>query len=127
MKFAEKCPKCGGEIQTKNLKKSIGLGTVDIPVSQFCLNPVCSWYQDFSEAARPDDIKEDVLQIKIPKINNKIPGIKTRISELINNKPALKKLELQIQDLIKQNMFVVKGVIVVVVLSFLLIWILQSL
>ncbi len=107
MKFAEKCPKCGGEIQTKNLKKFIGLGIVDIPVAQFCLNPVCSWYQDFSEAARPDDIKEDVLQIKIPK--------------------TLKKLELQIADLIKQNRFVVKGVIVVVVLWLLLIWILQSL
>ncbi len=104
MKFADKCPKCGGQIQTKNLRKSIGLGTVDIPVSQFCLNPVCDWYQDFSEAARPGDIKEDVLQIKIPKIKNMM----------------------QIADLIKQNRFVVKGVIVVVVLSFLLIWILQS-
>ncbi len=75
MKFAEKCPKCGGNVQTKILKKSIGLGFVDIPVAQFCLNPACDWYQDFSEQKNPGDIREDVLHVKIPSIK-KLPGIK---------------------------------------------------
>ncbi len=122
MKFAENCPKCGGKVQTKNLKKSIGLGIVNIPVAQFCLNPVCNWYQDFSEAAKPDDIKEDIVQIKIPKIKNEINGIKNRASQLINNKPELKKLHIQITEIIKQNMLVVRGVVIVIVLSILLIW-----
>jgi len=58
MKFVEKCPKCTNQVQTKSLKKSIGLGFVKIPVSQFCLNPSCDWYQDFAEAKKPEDIKE---------------------------------------------------------------------
>ena len=58
MKFAEKCPKCGGFVQTKSVRKSIGLGFVEIPVAQFCLNPVCDWYQDFAETKKPEDIKE---------------------------------------------------------------------
>jgi len=101
MKFAEKCPKCQGEVQTKKIKKSIGLGTVDIPVAQFCLNPVCNWYQDFSESAKPDEIKEDVLQIKIPYIKNKI------------------------SELIKQNMLIINGAVIVIILSILLIWALR--
>ncbi|MCX9010116.1 MAG: hypothetical protein OIN66_03235 [Candidatus Methanoperedens sp.] len=76
MKFAEKCPKCGGDVQTKNLKKAIGLGFVDIPVSQFCLNPRCDWYQDFSEAKKAEEIKEGVIQIKVPSIKGKIPEIR---------------------------------------------------
>ena len=58
MKFAERCPKCGGFVQTKSVRKSIGLGFVEIPVAQFCLNPVCDWYQDFAETRKPEDIKE---------------------------------------------------------------------
>ncbi|MFZ3167012.1 MAG: hypothetical protein WA130_05310 [Candidatus Methanoperedens sp.] len=58
MKFAERCPKCGGFVQTKSVRKSIGLGFVEIPVAQFCLNPVCDWYQDFAETKKPEDIKE---------------------------------------------------------------------
>lgn len=73
--FAKKCPKCGGNVQTKVIKKTIGLGTVDIPISQFCLNPSCDWYQDFAEAKKPEDIKENVLQIGMPNIN-KLPEIK---------------------------------------------------
>ncbi len=76
MKFAERCPKCGGEVQTKSVKKSIGLGFVDIPTAQFCLNPQCDWYQDFSETKKPDEIKEDVLQIKLPSIKDKVPELK---------------------------------------------------
>jgi ssDNA-binding Zn-finger/Zn-ribbon topoisomerase 1 len=83
MEFAKKCPKCGGEIQTKNLRKSIGLGTVDIPVAQFCLNPVCSWYQDFSEAKTAEDIREDTVQIRIPLIKKKISELKERLPEEI--------------------------------------------
>lgn len=62
MKFAEKCPKCGGFLQTKSIRKSIGLGFVEIPTAQFCLNPVCDWYQDFAEIKQPEEIKEG-LQI----------------------------------------------------------------
>jgi hypothetical protein len=69
MMFAKKCPKCGGNVQTKSIKKSIGLGFVNIPVAQFCLNPVCDWYQDFAEAREPDEIKEG-FQIKVPSIKS---------------------------------------------------------
>lgn len=75
MKFAEKCPKCSGFVQTKSVRKSIGLGFVEIPVAQFCLNPVCDWYQDFAEVKKPEDIKEG-FQFKIPSLDRKLPGIK---------------------------------------------------
>lgn len=67
MMFAKKCPKCGGNVQTKSIRKSIGLGFVNIPVAQFCLNPVCDWYQDFAEAKEPEEVK-DGFQIKVPSI-----------------------------------------------------------
>lgn len=76
MMFAKKCPKCGGNVQTKSIKKSIGLGFVNIPVAQFCLNPVCDWYQDFAEAKEAEEIKEGVLQIKVPSIKSKLPEFK---------------------------------------------------
>ncbi len=72
MKFARNCPKCGGEVQTKSIKRSIGLGFVDIPVAQFCLNPACDWFQDFSEAKKPEEIRENVIQIRVPQVRNKI-------------------------------------------------------
>ncbi len=75
MMFAKKCPKCGGNVQTKSIKKSIGLGFVNIPVAQFCLNPVCDWYQDFAEAKEPEEIKEG-FQIKVPSIKSKLPELK---------------------------------------------------
>jgi len=74
MKFAEKCPKCGGFVQTKSVRKSIGFGSVEIPVAQFCLNPVCDWYQDFAEARKPEDIKEG-YNLKAPSIKGKMPRI----------------------------------------------------
>jgi hypothetical protein len=74
MKFAEKCPKCGGFVQTKSVRKSIGFGSVEIPVAQFCLNPVCDWYQDFAEARKPGDIKEG-YHLKTPSIKGKLPRI----------------------------------------------------
>ncbi|MBU4223392.1 MAG: hypothetical protein KKA10_17525 [Euryarchaeota archaeon] len=117
MKFVEKCPKCKGEVQTKSLKKSIGLGTVKIPVSQFCLNPSCDWFQDFSEAKSPEDLNQDVLQLNIPYIKNKLPGIKRGTAELKKKTPSI----------IKQNMMVVKGIIYVIVFSILLILILRFL
>lgn len=76
MKYAEKCPKCGGFVQTKSLTKSIGFGSVEIPVAQFCLNPVCDWYQDFAEARKPEDIKEG-YHLKAPSIKGKLPRINT--------------------------------------------------
>jgi len=75
MKFAEKCPKCGGFVQTKSVRKSIGFGYVDIPVAQFCLNPVCDWYQDFAEARKPEDIKEGYY-LKAPSLKGKLPQFK---------------------------------------------------
>jgi len=72
MKFAEKCPKCGGFVQTKSVRKSIGLGFVEIPIAQFCLNPVCDWYQDFAQPRRPEDIKEG-YHLKAPSIEGKLP------------------------------------------------------
>jgi hypothetical protein len=115
MKFVEKCPKCKGEVQTKSLKKSIGLGMVKIPVSQFCLNPSCDWFQDFSEAKNPDDLDKDVLQLKIPYLKNRLPEIKRQIAESKKNTP----------DIIKQNMMVVKGAAAVIVFSILLILLLS--
>lgn len=85
MMFAKKCPKCGGKVQTKAVKKAIGLGTVDIPVSQFCLNPSCDWYQDFAEVKKPEEIKENVLQIGLPNVN-KLPKV-SKFPEI--KKPAI--------------------------------------
>jgi hypothetical protein len=116
MKFVKKCPKCNGEVQTKTLKKSIGLGFVKIPVSQFCLNPSCDWFQDFSEAKSPEDLDQDVLQLKIPLLKNWLPEIKFRVAEFKEKTP----------DIIKQNMLVVKGAAVVIVFSIFLIFILSS-
>lgn len=73
MKIAEKCPKCGGKVQVKSIRKSFGLGFVNIPVAQFCLNPVCDWYQDFSEAMKPEDFKKNGVYIKIPSFKNEMP------------------------------------------------------
>lgn len=110
MKFAKTCPKCGGNVQTKSIKKSIGLGFVNIPVAQFCLNPICDWYQDFSEAKKPEELEETVLQVKIP-------VSKDRMAEIKKITPGI----------IKENMMVVKGAVVVIALSFLLIYALQFL
>lgn len=74
MKFAEKCPKCGGFLQTKSVRKSIGLGFVEIPTAQFCLNPVCDWYQDFAQPRRPEEIREG-YHLKAPSIEGKLPQL----------------------------------------------------
>ncbi len=108
MKFSEKCPKCGGDVQTKSIRKSIGLGFVNIPVAQFCLNPTCDWYQDFAEAKKPEEINESVLQVKIPVSKDRMAEIKKMLPEVI-----------------QENMVVVKGAIVVIVLSLLLIYVLS--
>lgn len=110
MKFAKNCPKCGGNVQTKSIKKSIGLGFVNIPVAQFCLNPTCDWYQDFSEARKPEELEENVLQVKIP-------VSKERMAEIKKMTPRI----------IKENTMVVKGAVVVIVLSLLLIYALHFL
>ncbi len=110
MMFAKKCPKCRGDVQTKSIRKSIGLGFVNIPVAQFCLNPACDWYQDFAETKKPEETDETVVQLKIPVSKDKISEIKEHIPRII-----------------KQNMRVVKGIIVVIVFSLLLIFMLQFL
>ena len=108
--FAKKCPKCGSNVQTKSVRKSIGLGFVNIPVAQFCLNPACDWYQDFSETKKPDDINENIVQLKIPVSKDRIAEIKKQMPEII-----------------QKNMMVVKGAVVVIVLSLLLVFMLQFL
>ena len=115
MKFAERCPKCGGEVQTKSVKKSIGLGFVAIPTAQFCLNPQCDWYQDFSETKKPDEIKEDVLQIKLPSIKNKIPEIKKpQMGAEVTQKFSSRRGTLR-------NVIVLGVIVFIVILSFYLI------
>ncbi|MDL5502673.1 MAG: hypothetical protein QSU88_05595, partial [Candidatus Methanoperedens sp.] len=57
---------------------------VEIPVAQFCLNPVCDWYQDFAETKKPEDIEEG-FHLKIPSIDRKLPAYK---------KPVFKKPEI---------------------------------
>jgi plastocyanin len=101
MKFAEKCPKCGGFVQTKSVRKSIGLGSIEIPVAQFCLNPVCDWYQDFAETKRPEDIKEG-FQLKIPSMNRKLPVFK---------KPEFKKPEIS-----KNQMIAISAIIGLIII-----------
>ena len=98
MKFAEKCPKCGGFVQTKSVRKSIGLGFVEIPVAQFCLNPVCDWYQDFAETRKPEDIKEG-FQLKIPSVM-----------------PAFKKPEFKISGISKNQMTALAAIIGIIVI-----------
>lgn len=110
MKFANKCPECGGNVQTKSIRKSIGLGFVNIPVAQFCLNPTCDWYQDFSDAKKPEELEETILQVKIPVSKDRMAEIKKRTPLII-----------------KENMTVVKGAIVVIVLSLLLVFLLHFL
>ena len=101
MKFAEKCPKCGGFVQTKSVRKSIGLGFVEIPVAQFCLNPVCDWYQDFAETRKPEDIKEG-FQLKIPSVDRKLP--------------AFKKPEFKIPEISKNQMIALAAIIGLIVI-----------
>ncbi|HLB70349.1 MAG TPA: hypothetical protein VJJ51_04820 [Candidatus Methanoperedens sp.] len=96
MQFVKVCPKCKGKVQTKNLRKSIGLGTVDIPVAQFCINPTCNWYQDFTESKKAEDIREDTVQIKIPKIKNRITEMKKhlplKMQEMLSQKETQRTL-----------------------------------
>ncbi|CAG0983253.1 hypothetical protein METP3_02207 [Methanosarcinales archaeon] len=101
MKFAEKCPKCGGFVQTKSVRKSIGLGFVEIPVAQFCLNPVCDWYQDFAETKKPEDIKEG-FQLKIPSFDRKLP--------------AYKKPEFKIPEISKNQMIALAAIVGLIVI-----------
>jgi plastocyanin len=96
MKFAQRCPKCGGFVQTKSVRKSIGLGFVEIPTAQFCLNPVCDWYQDFTETKKPEDIKEG-FQLKIPS--------------------GFKKPEFNIPDISKNQMIAISATIGLIIIS----------
>ena len=102
MKFAEKCPKCGGFVQTKSVRKSIGLGFIEIPVAQFCLNPVCDWYQDFAQTKKPEDIKEG-FQLKIPSMDRKLSGFK--------------KPEFKIPEISKNQMIAISAIIGLIIIS----------
>lgn len=102
MKFAEKCPKCGGFVQTKSVRKSIGLGFIEIPVAQFCLNPVCDWYQDFAQTKKPEDIKEG-FQLKILSMDRKLSGFK--------------KPEFKIPEISKNQMIAISAIIGLIIIS----------
>ncbi len=44
----DKCPKCGETLITRTIKKQLGYGTIDYPVSQEC--PKCHWSKDLTGA-----------------------------------------------------------------------------
>ena len=53
----DKCPKCGETLITKTIKKELGQGSIDYPVSQTC--PKCNWNKDLTGAA--DIISKPVI------------------------------------------------------------------
>lgn len=66
-----KCPNCGELLQTKSIKKKLGLGSIDIPIAQVC--PKCNYRKDLTGAgqisAKPvfkeeEDIKKPEKQIE---------------------------------------------------------------
>jgi plastocyanin len=61
----DKCPKCGEPLITQTIKKELGHGSIDYPVSQTC--PKCNWSKDLTGAGDivskpfiPEMKKEDV-------------------------------------------------------------------
>lgn len=44
----DKCPKCGEPLITKTIKKQLGYGSIDYPISQEC--PKCHWSKDLTGA-----------------------------------------------------------------------------
>ncbi len=65
----DKCPKCGEPLITQNIKKELGHGSIDYPVSQTC--PKCNWSRDLTGAGDivskpfiPGEMKKE--EVKIP-------------------------------------------------------------
>ncbi len=65
----DKCPKCGEQLITQTIKKELGHGSIDYPVSQTC--PKCNWSKDLTGAGDivskpfiPDEMKKE--EVKIP-------------------------------------------------------------
>ncbi|MCZ7392607.1 MAG: hypothetical protein ABOK23_13665 [Candidatus Methanoperedens sp.] len=44
----DKCPKCGETLITRTIKKELGYGSIDYPISQEC--PKCHWSKDLTGA-----------------------------------------------------------------------------
>ncbi|NJD75490.1 MAG: hypothetical protein FIB08_00145 [Candidatus Methanoperedens sp.] len=88
----DKCPKCGNFLITKTIKKELGHGSIDYPVSQMC--PKCNWSKDLTGAGdiapKPlavpeEEIKKEVVKpaaapVKIrPKSESPSSGMNTVI------------------------------------------------
>ncbi|VVB92088.1 Uncharacterised protein [uncultured archaeon] len=60
----DKCPKCGNFLITKTIKKELGQGSIDYPVSQMC--PKCNWSKDLTGAGdivpKPLAIPEEEIE-----------------------------------------------------------------
>jgi len=54
----DKCPKCGETLITKIIKKQLGHGSIDYPVSETC--PKCGWNKDLTGAA--DIVSKPVME-----------------------------------------------------------------
>ncbi len=65
----EKCPKCGNFLITKTIKKQLGQGSIDYPVSQFC--PKCNWSKDLTGAGdivpKPPAIPAEEIKKEVQK------------------------------------------------------------
>ncbi len=65
----DKCPKCGEQLITQTIKKELGHGSIDYPVSQTC--PKCNWSKDLTGAGDivskpfiPDKMKKEEVKIQ---------------------------------------------------------------
>ncbi len=65
----DKCPKCGEQLITQTIKKELGHGSIDYPVSQTC--PKCNWSRDLTGAGDivskpfiPDKMKKEEVKIQ---------------------------------------------------------------
>jgi len=60
----DKCPNCGNFLITRSIKKQLGSGSIDYPVSQMC--PKCNWSKDLTGAgdvaAKQDIIEESEIK-----------------------------------------------------------------
>lgn len=54
----DRCPKCGEVLVAKTIRKELGTGSIEIPVSEEC--PKCGWSRDMTGAA---DIKPPAMPV----------------------------------------------------------------
>ncbi|MCX9010905.1 MAG: hypothetical protein OIN66_07275 [Candidatus Methanoperedens sp.] len=56
--MADRCPKCGEVLVTKTIRKELGTGSIEIPVSEAC--PKCGFSRDMTGAA---DVKPPAMPV----------------------------------------------------------------